>query len=301
MTTSIDCIPCFIRQAAEAIALSEQDPFQQARILRKVMHDLADLDWQVSPPMIAAELHRIIREMTGDIDPYRSVKDRMNRFALEALPGCRQLIADAADPHEAIIRLAVAGNLLDSGAKTQIAPEDLPQLFATLWDQALAGDPQEIFHAAAQAERILYLADNAGEIIFDRLLIEALPMDKVTVAVRGSPILNDALCKDAILAGITELVPVIDNGSAAPGTVLSDCSAEFRAHFKRADLIIAKGQGNYETLSEARAPIFFLFTVKCPLVAAQIGEPTGTLIAKRTSVAASPAQGLPSSQVPKPV
>lgn len=284
MTTSTDCIPCFIRQAAEAIALSGLASFQQARILRKVMHDLADLDWQVSPPMVAAHLHRIIREMTGDPDPYRSVKNRMNRLALAALPGCRQLIADAPDPHEAIIRLAVAGNLLDSGAKTQIAPEDLPQLFASLWGQPLAGDPHELFQAAEQAERILFLADNAGEIVLDRLLIEALPMAKVTLAVRGKPILNDALREDAALAGITALVPVIDNGSAAPGTVLADCTAEFCAHFKRADLIIAKGQGNYETLSETRAPIFFLFTVKCPLVAAQIGEPTGTLVAKKSAL-----------------
>lgn len=284
MKTSTECIPCFIRQAAEAIALSGLDAFQQARILRRVMHDLADLDWQVSPPMVAAQVHRIIREITGDPDPYRSVKDRMNRLALDALPGCRELIAAAHDPRHAIIRLAVAGNLLDSGAKNQIAPEDLPQMFATLWDHPLAGDPQELFLAADQAERILFLADNAGEIVLDRLLIEALPLAKVTVAVRGKPILNDALREDAALAGITALVPVIDNGSAAPGTVLTDCSAEFRAHFKRADLIIAKGQGNYETLSEAQAPIFFLFTVKCPLVASQIGKPVGTLVAKKSAL-----------------
>ena len=283
MITSTECIPCFIRQAAEAIALAVKDPFQQARILRKVMHDLADLDWQASPPMVAAHLHRIIREITGDSDPYRSVKDRMNRLALAALPGCRELIAAAHDPLQAILRLAVAGNLLDCGAKTQIAPEDLPQVFATLWDRPLAGEPHELFHAAQQAERILFLADNAGEIVWDRLLIEALPMAKVTVAVRGKPILNDALREDAALAGITALVPVIDNGSAAPGTVLADCSEEFRAHFKRAGMIIAKGQGNYETLSEVRAPIFFLFTVKCPLVAAQIGEPPGSLVVKQSS------------------
>ena len=283
MKTSTECVPCFIRQAVEAIALAVNDPFQQARILRRVMHDLADLDWQTSPPMVADHLHRIIREITGDPDPYRSVKDRMNRLALDALPGCRELIAAVHDPLQAVIRLAVAGNLLDSGAKNQIAPEDLPQLFATLWDHPLAGDPHKLFQVAKRAERILYLTDNAGEIVLDRLLIEALPMAKVTVAVRGKPILNDALREDAALAGITELVPVIDNGSAVPGTVLADCSAEFRAHFKRANLIIAKGQGNYETLSEARAPIFFLFTVKCPLVAAQIGEPTGTMVVKKTS------------------
>jgi uncharacterized protein with ATP-grasp and redox domains len=156
-------------------------------------------------------------------------------------------------------------------------------MLASLWEQPLAGDPQELFRAAAAAERILFLADNAGEIVLDRLLIEALPYHKVTVAVRGRPVLNDALHKDAILAGISALVPVIDNGSDAPGTVLADCSKAFLEHFHRADLIIAKGQGNYETLSQVAAPIFFLFTVKCPLVAAHIGSPTGTLVAKRTT------------------
>jgi uncharacterized protein with ATP-grasp and redox domains len=283
MQTSIECIPCFVRQAAEAIALSVKAPSQRRKSLRRVLHALADADWSDSPPALAQELHRIIRQATGASDPYRAVKARMNRLATGLLPQCRELIAGAADPREALLRVAVVGNLLDCGAKSQFDPEDLPQVFATLANKPLVGEPHELFHAAEQAERILFLADNAGEIVFDRLLIEALPMAKVTVAVRGMPILNDALREDATLAGITALVAVIDNGSDAPGTVLADCSAEFRTHFKRADLIIAKGQGNYETLSEVRAPIFFLFTVKCPLVAQQIGQPTGTMIAKKSA------------------
>ena len=186
------------------------------------------------------------------------------------------------------MRVAVAGNLLDSGAKIQIQPENLPHLLKTLWDRPLAGDPHELFQAAENAERILYLADNAGEIVFDRLLLNFLPMEKVTLAVPGRPILNDALRDDAELAEFNGLVPVIDNGSDAPGTVLDDCSEEFRDHFDQADLIISKGQGNYETLSEVRAPIFFLFTVKCPIVAAQIGEPTGTMVAKKSPLRDEP-------------
>lgn len=282
MQTSIECLPCFVRQAAEAVALSVKDPARQEEVLRRVMHALAEADWRESPPRIARDLHRIIRRETGDPDPYRAVKQRMNRFAGELLPQCREWITGVADPRTAAVRIAVAGNLLDSGAKNQIAAEELPQLFAGLWDKPLAGDPADLFHAAEQADRILYLADNAGEIFFDRLLIEALPVAKVTVAVRGNPVLNDALREDAVLAGISSLVPVIDNGSDAPGTVLEDCSESFREHFRRADLIIAKGQGNYETLSEVRAPVFFLFTVKCPLVAAQIGEPSGTMVARRS-------------------
>ena len=107
-----------------------------------------------------------------------------------------------------------------------------------------------------------------------------MPVGKVVVAVRGAPVLNDAVRADAETAGLPELVPVVDNGSDAPGTILDDCSADFRARFAAADLVIAKGQGNYETLSETDRPIYFLFTVKCPLVAARVGEPVGSLVAK---------------------
>lgn len=283
MQTAAECIPCFVRQAAEAVMLCDEAQVPREIIFRRILHELADADWSGSPPEVAQLLHRIIREETANADPYRALKDRMNQLALAALPACRELIAKAADPQGAVVRLAVAGNLLDAGAKVQIQPEDLPGMLATLWDQPLVGDPQELFRAAASAGRILYLADNAGEIVLDRLLIEALPYDKVTVAVRGRPVLNDALAEDAILAGITDLVPVIDNGSDAPGTLLADCSEAFLEHFHHADLIIAKGQGNYETLSQVAAPIYFLFTVKCPLVATHIGSPTGTLIARRTA------------------
>jgi uncharacterized protein with ATP-grasp and redox domains len=284
MQTAAECIPCFVRLAAEAVMLIDESLVPREVILRRILHELADADWSGSPPEVSQMLHRIIREETASPDPYLALKGRMNQLALAALPACRELIATAADPQEAVVRIAVAGNLLDAGAKVQIQPEQLPGILASLWDQPLAGNPQELFRAAAAAKRILYLADNAGEIVFDRLLIEALPFHKVTVAVRGCPVLNDALREDAMLAGILDLVPVIDNGSDAPGTVLADCSETFLDHFYRADLIIAKGQGNYETLSQVAAPIFFLFTVKCPLVAAHIGFPTGTLVAKRTPV-----------------
>lgn len=282
MKTAIECIPCFVRQAAEAVALCDESSVPKDVILRRILHELADTDWSGSPPEVAQLLHRIIREETSCADPYRSLKERMNQLALASLPACRELIAAAADPQEAVVRIAVAGNLLDAGAKVQIQPEALPEMLAGLWGKPLAGDPAALFRAAASAERILYLADNAGEIIFDRLLIEALPQHKITVVVRERPVLNDALHADAVIAGIVQLVAVIGNGSDAPGTVLEDCTASFREHFERADLIISKGQGNYETLCKVAAPIFFLFTVKCPLVAALIGEPCGTMIAQKS-------------------
>lgn len=273
-------MPCLVRQAAEAITLSESDPQRRAAILKRILHALADADWREASPAMARMLHQIIREETGNSDPYRGIKDRMNNAALDGMPVWRELIAKSGNAREAVVRLAAAGNLLDSAAKTSIQPEDIPRL-ASLWTRPLVGDPLDVFRLADRAHRILYLADNAGEIVFDRLLIEMLPTEKVTLAVRGGPILNDALLADAEAAGISSIVTVITNGSDAPGTLLKECSEEFWAVFRSADLILAKGQGNYETLVDVCAPIVFLFTVKCSTIADRVAHPVGSLVADR--------------------
>ena len=280
MKTLLDCIPCFARQAHDAVSEAVPDPARREALLRRLMRDIADGDWSGSPPAMAQRLQRSIRDALGNPDPYRDIKIRMNEMARQLLPAMRARIAAHPDPREAAVRVAIGGNLLDVGAKTQIAAEDLPAHLETIWTQPLCGHMENLFLAADRARSILYLADNAGEIVFDRLLIEQLPAEKITLFVRGRPVLNDATTADAEAAGLPEIVPVLDNGSDAPGTLLDDCSDEFRAWFDRADLIIAKGQGNYETLSDVDRNIFFLFTVKCPLVAGRVGEPVGSLVVK---------------------
>ncbi|HOW96464.1 MAG TPA: ARMT1-like domain-containing protein [Kiritimatiellia bacterium] len=280
MKTTLDCLPCFARQAAEVVTMSVDDPARREALLRRLLREIAGTDWQGSPPEMAQRLHRIIRRETGIPDPYRRVKDEMNRAALDLLPRLRDHLARQPDPREAAVRLAIGGNLLDAGAKTQIGAEDLPRHLETIWPRPLRGRVDDLFRAAEQARCILYLADNAGEIVFDRVLIEVLPAERITVFVRGAPVINDATMDDAVTAGLPEVAPVLDNGSDAPGTVLADCSPAFREWFDRADLVIAKGQGNYETLSDVPKRIFFLFTVKCPVVAAHIGEPVGSLVVK---------------------
>ncbi len=283
MKTSVECIPCFARQAAEAVSLAVEDPAQREHLLRKLLRAIADADWGGSPPVMGQRIHRIIREAIGDHDPYRGVKERMNRMAAKLLPEMREAMRQQADQREAAVRLAIGGNLLDAGAKTQIAAEDLPRHLDTLWTQPLRGDVGALYRAAEQAHSILYLADNAGEIVFDRLLIEALPAEKVTVFVRGMPVINDATMEDAVSAGLPEIAPVFDNGSDAPGTLVEECSNEFREWFERADLVIAKGQGNYETLSDTTKHTFFLFTVKCPVIATHVNEAVGSLVVKEAN------------------
>ena len=280
MNTLLACIPCFARQALDAVSEAVEDPVRRETLLRRLLGEIAAGDWSGTPPAMAQRLHRSIREALGDPDPYLAVKDRMNQMAASLVPAMRARIAAHSDPREAAVRVAIGGNLLDVGAKTQIAAEDLPAHLETIWTQPLRGDVEGLFREADRAHCILYLADNAGEIVFDKLLIEQLPAEKITLFVRGQPVLNDATLADAEIAGLPELVPVLGNGSDAPGTILQDCSDEFRGWFDRTDMVIAKGQGNYETLSEANKNIYFLFTVKCPLVAGRVGEPVGSLVVK---------------------
>lgn len=279
--TAKSCITCLIRQAVEAVEMATVAGPQRERLLRRLLHEIADADWSVMPVVIAQRIQRLVRAETGVEDPYRELKDRMNHVARELLPAAladAQRQPDTVTPHEAVVRLAIAGNLLDAGAKTRTGPEELAARLATVWDMPLVGSVNALFAAADRAQRILYLADNAGEIVFDRLLVQTLPAGRVTVAVRGVPVINDATLDDAEAAGLATLAPIITNGSDAPGTLLSECSQEFRDAFARADLIVAKGQGNYETLADTSRPVFFLLAVKCPIIAAAVGAPVGALV-----------------------
>lgn len=278
MKTLLDCVPCFTRQALDAVNLATPDRLQRQSGLRELLYDIAEADWDGTPPAMGQRIHRIIRRELACEDPYRGIKDRMNQTAASLVPIMRKRIESHPRPAEAAVRVAIGGNLLDVGAKTQITADALPDHLDSIWSPPLHGNLNRFFQAVEQADSILYLADNAGEIYFDRLLIERLPVEKITVFVRGFPVLNDATREDAEAAGLTTIVPVRDNGSDAPGTILADCSGEFRRAFAHAGLIIAKGQGNFETLSDANRNIMFLFTVKCPLVAAHVGKPVGSLM-----------------------
>ena len=220
MKTALECIPCFVRQAMEAVEMSATDDLQSEQLLRRLLHEIADADWAVMPVTIAQRVQRLVRDETGKADPYRPLKDRMNRIALDLLPALAKGARQHADPREAVVRLAIAGNLLDAGSKVRLAPEDLSTRLNTVWDMPLVGSVTDLFRAADDARCILYLADNAGEIVFDRLLIEALPVEKITVVVRGAPVINDATLEDAETAGIPQIVPVIAKGSDAPGTLV---------------------------------------------------------------------------------
>lgn len=259
----------------EAARRAARDEAETEALLRKIMKRLSRMDLGESPPAVARGIHRLIRRATGVDDPYGPEKTRFNAMALELLPSFEKTIASSPDPFAAALRLSVAGNVIDLGAKGDLTEREAFDAVARALEEPLEGDLEGFRAAALSAKRILYLADNAGEIVFDRPLLGALPTGRVTVAVRGRPVINDAVMEDAVAAGIADIAPVIDNGSDAPGTILRDCGPSFRKAFRSADLIIAKGQGNYETLCDEDAPLWFLFKVKCVTVAGHCGMEIG--------------------------
>jgi hypothetical protein len=169
----------------------------------------------------------------------------------------------------------MAGNVIDLGVNGGLREADVRRALSQVLSELFVGDLESFRAAVPVAQTILCLADNTGEIVLDRLLIERLPPGWVTITVRGVPVLNDATLADVRIAGLDRVAEVADNGSDVPGTILDDCSPAFRERFDQADVIIVQGQGNFETLCDVRANIFFLLKVKCCTLAAHAGLPVG--------------------------
>ena len=283
MRIFLDCIPCFVRQALDSAKLATNDEQIHEKVVREVLRLAADLDMSQSPPVIGQQIHRLIRSLVGSDDPYYRIKKQFNSLALKLYPDLRKQIISSNDPLETAIRLAIAGNIIDFGVKSTLSESEVKKTINDSLSDYLASEQVQNFkNAVIEAEEILYLADNAGEIVFDHLLIEQLPIEKITVVVKGSPVINDATIDDANVVGLSRIVEVIDNGSDGPGTILETCSQTFRNRFEDADLIIAKGQGNYETLSEADKNIFFILKAKCPVIARDIGCEVGEMILRKS-------------------
>lgn len=281
MQTTLDCMPCFVRQALGAVRMVSDDIDVAGRMLREVLWEMSQMPTQQSPVVMARHIHRLVRQLAGGADPYRDIKDRCNLMALELYARVEEMVRDSSESLEMATRMSIAGNAIDLGTYQHVDKEHVNEAIEHALESPLNGDLAGFIDVLSRAGSILYIADNAGEIVFDRLLIEQIGAERVTVAVRGMPVLNDATLADAEAAGLVGLVDVIENGSDAPGTLLDDCSEEFRRRFDQADMIIAKGQGNYESLNDADREVFLLLKAKCPVIAAQIGLPVSSMVVMR--------------------
>lgn len=276
--TDLECLPCFFGQVARTLTFAGVNGEWGRRITKQATCIIEQASLDEVPARTTTLIHRLLRQELG-VDPYQKIKKEYNRISLDRLPAIRKLAGAAADPIEGGARAAIAGNVIDFGIYESI---DLDGSINDAFRLPLSlPDCSRFLEAVERSRRILYLCDNAGEIVFDRVLIEILRTrgKSVTAAVKGSPVINDATLDDAADAGLASCASVIDNGNDGIGTLLEACSEQFTEAYRTADLIISKGQANYETLIGMDDPrLFFLFKVKCSVVARSLDRENGDII-----------------------
>lgn len=285
MKIAFECLPCLIRQSIEAARMVTDDTAMQQDIIKNSLEEVCKLNFSETAPYFARIVHRYIKEVSSNPDPYKSLKVKYNQVATQLCEDFNlpDLIRNSKSPVDTACRLSIAGNIIDFGVSALIEEEEVRASIEECIETKIEDNmTTELLEAVHRANKILFIADNSGEIVFDKLLINELPKEKITYVVKGEPIVNDATMEDAVEVGMVDLVRVIDNGSDAQGTILDLCSDEFKKEFEEADLIIAKGQANYETLSELEyKEIFFLLKAKCKSIADNLQCSQGDLVIKR--------------------
>ncbi|BEP28173.1 damage-control phosphatase ARMT1 family protein [Helicovermis profundi] len=275
MKISYECIHCLARQAVEIAKEATTFGNQQEEIIKRSLKSLSEIDFNMTAPEMAYEMHQHAKQITGNLDPYKNLKQQYNQIAKEVSFRIKdeKWIENSNDSFDIACRLAIAGNIIDFSVGLDLEYSDIVKSVEDSIKMDLYGSGSKALKIAiGKSKKIMFISDNAGEIIFDKFLLEQLPLEKVTYVVKGGPIVNDATMEDAISSGVVDLVRVIDNGYSAQGTILSKCSKTFIHEFEDSDLVISKGQANFETLSNfENKAIFFLLRAKCKSVAEEIG------------------------------
>ncbi|OYD14395.1 hypothetical protein CH333_08115 [candidate division WOR-3 bacterium JGI_Cruoil_03_44_89] len=275
MKTYLDCIPCFLRQTLVTARIATEDERKIREALDKVCILLPKISLDATPPEIGREVYRTINRVIGIEDPYYDIKKEYTRYLLTLYPDLKKRVASSSDPLLSAVKLAIAGNIIDFAPQSDF---DIEKEIEKAFNYEFAiFDYAEFKGTLQNCDEILYLADNAGETVMDRILIEEMGKP-VKYAVKEKAIINDATFEDAVDAGIHGVAEVVSTGCDAPGTVLKYCSEDFLNVYKDADVIISKGQGNYEALSGEERPIFFLLKTKCPIIARDLGVESGDII-----------------------
>jgi uncharacterized protein with ATP-grasp and redox domains len=272
----------------EAARLATDDHELRRAIVKRVCAEASQLTFQENGPEVVRIVHKIIKEMSGEADPYKQVKEECNRFMAEIMPDLRKIVESSEDPFLTAAKLAVAGNVIDVGQKRHFSKKFVLDEFSKGLKNGFAvDDTEKLKKDLLHAHKIFYLGDNVGETFLDRLFIEQMPYERVTYVVKSAPVINDAIIEDAKIAGITDIVRVIDNGTDTPGCLLEDCSEEFLKEFESSDLIIAKGHGNYESLFGQNERTYFLLMAKCLPIAKYIGCNVGEIVAVKGKMSKS--------------
>lgn len=278
MNVHLECFPCFLKQAVIALRFAEADKSEEREVIQAVLEEIKKTEITKPPAWTTTFIHRKIREILKR-DPFRDIKSRYNRIALSMYDHLSEMVNKSEDPLWTATRLAIAGNIIDFGIFTSVDIEDT--IRRALKDDLAIDHYRQFREEISETHEILYLLDNAGEAVFDRILIVVLSNlgKNVISVVKGAPVLNDITLHDAMEISLHEVSTVIDNGSDAIGTILEFTSPQFREVFHKAPLIISKGQGNFETLSGLnRRKIFFAFQIKCEVLSREIGLKRGSML-----------------------
>ncbi len=281
MECTSECFACFLKQLWNTMEQADVPEDRRRPLLQEACLQVAGLDPRATPADNSTGLMRWLHQAIGNPDPYRAAREASNQLALALLPELEARLAASPDPLSMALRISAAGNIIDLG----ILPEhDVEESLAHCLETGFAIDHGEAFLRRAREERrLLVLGDNAGEIVFDRVLVEALAAEgiRVTYVVKGGPILNDAILEDAEAAGLSGLAELATTGSDRIGVSLDDAPESFLARLRDAPLILSKGQANFESLEAEpglREKTFFLLRLKCASVAKAAGGRTGDAV-----------------------
>jgi len=270
------CKECFCRNFERLLIRSPLTTDQAAEFATFFTELLADGE-HLSNPEFQRAMQRKLKTLNHIDDPYLDEKQLSNQIALDLYQVWKPQVIFSEDPFQLALRLAIAGNVMDYAVSQEFDLQStIDQVVNAVFPVDHSSSLRDCIRAAG---RILYLGDNAGEIVFDKLFIETIMHPYVTYAVKGGPVINDATISDASFTGMDWVADVISNGYDAPSTIVGKTNPEFRSQFESADLIISKGQGNFEGLMEEKDPrIFFLLMVKCDLIAEKIGVKKGSFV-----------------------
>jgi len=269
MNICFECIPCSIDNYLRLINSGLIPENVQETILRRLLKFFSEVSYNQSPPALGKKLHQILREVLNNPDPYNHIKEKYNRMMLDKYAEFSKIVEDSDDPFDTAMRLSIAGNVIDFGSHHRLDVMDT--IGRVLKADLGVDDSTALKEELEAADNILYIGDNAGEIVLDRIFLEVINQPNITFAVRGKPVINDATIEDAAFTGVDKCAKIVTTGDDTPGVILDTSSPEFRKVFEEADVIIAKGQGNFEGLSDVQQNIYYLLVTKCRLVAEHVG------------------------------
>ena len=271
-----DCINCAVGSLLTLFKKGLVAEEKQEIAMRALLNHLSSADLKQSPPNLGRDMHRIIRDVLEDPDPYDRIKKESNETLLKYYPQFAEEVRSDPDPFQLALRMAIAGNIIDFGPNHTFDWRETMERARSI-DLSIDHSVQ-LKQDLHNAGMVLYIGDNAGEIVMDKLLLETIDHSNVYFGVRGSPIINDITAEDARAIGINDIATVISNGDNTPGTLLGNVSEEFRRIFNSADLIISKWQGNFEGLVGCGAPVYYLLIAKCEHVANFLNARVGDFI-----------------------